>query len=398
MAGAGFDYNNTWINFDLTTGTVGSRGSAVRDDDYTITQIGQSGWYQITLIGRATSTGSGGNFYFEVLPQDINARLPNTFTGSTTTVALWGASVQQGDGGDSLVGGSGNDSLFGNQNNDTLSGGTGNDTLNGGQGFDTADYSYVDTNNAYSAGITVTLNGAQTAVVNVLAGSDVDSLINIENVVGTRFADSLAGDASANSLFGGAGADSLSGGLGNDTLDGGGDSTTDNAGNTIFLDWVDYSYTSQGIVAVLSGTGGTVTATAGSDVDRVNNIENVRGGSGNDSFLGDAMNNYFIGGRGADTFQGGYGNDTFDGNGTGQDTSIDVASYAYINNATQTGSQGISVILNNGADVIVSVPVSPALGTDVDTLRNIEGIIGTSFADTIEWRQSSQFAHRRFRK
>ena len=53
-----------------------------------------------------------------------------------------------------------------------------------------------------------------------------DTLLGIEEVVGTALADRMAGDAAANTLRGEGGSDWLSGGLGNDALYGGeGDDT-----------------------------------------------------------------------------------------------------------------------------------------------------------------------------
>jgi Ca2+-binding RTX toxin-like protein len=58
-----------------------------------------------------------------------------------------------------------------------------------------------------------------------------DTLVGIENLVGTAFGDSLTGDAGNNSLVGAAGNDSLYGSAGNDTLDGGaGTDTADYSG------------------------------------------------------------------------------------------------------------------------------------------------------------------------
>ncbi|MFM2121053.1 MAG: hypothetical protein RL722_2521, partial [Pseudomonadota bacterium] len=50
-----------------------------------------------------------------------------------------------------------------------------------------------------------------------------DTLISIEHLTGSNFADTLTGDLNANVLRGGTGADTLVGGLGNDTLLGGAD-------------------------------------------------------------------------------------------------------------------------------------------------------------------------------
>ena len=285
--------------------------------------------------------------------------------------------ITGGSGADTLVGGAGNDTLIGGSGNDLLSGGAGNDWLDGGLGTNTADYSYINANQGspYSAGINVVLS-AGSATVTAVAGSDVDQLFNIQNITGTDFNDTLVGDSNANILKGGLGADSLVGGLGNDTLNGGGDFTTNAAGNTVYLDWVDYTYSTTGIVAVLSGTGGTVTAQAGIDVDTLQYIENVMGSTLADSMVGDQMNNYFKGGLGADTLSGGAGNDTLDGNGSGQnDTSgvIDMASYAYLTSSTSS----VSIVLNNGAGTAV------VSATDTDNLINIEGIIGGAGNDTM---------------
>jgi len=45
-----------------------------------------------------------------------------------------------------------------------------------------------------------------------------DLLVNIQNVVGSRFADTIVGDGAANQLTGGLGADALEGGAGADTF------------------------------------------------------------------------------------------------------------------------------------------------------------------------------------
>ncbi|NJR57516.1 MAG: hypothetical protein HC769_00835 [Cyanobacteria bacterium CRU_2_1] len=50
---------------------------------------------------------------------------------------------------------------------------------------------------------------------------DRDSLISIENLTGSAYADQLMGNAGANSINGGSGDDLIDGGAGNDTLTGG---------------------------------------------------------------------------------------------------------------------------------------------------------------------------------
>ncbi|MFA6178098.1 MAG: calcium-binding protein [Candidatus Methylopumilus sp.] len=111
-----------------------------------------------------------------------------------------------------LNGGAGNDQLIGASGDDTLSGGIGNDILNGGDGLDTASYSDA------TGGVKVSLSiiVAQNSV-----GAGTDTLIAIENLLGSNFNDIFTGTVDANILNGGAGNDQLNGSGGNDTLIGG---------------------------------------------------------------------------------------------------------------------------------------------------------------------------------
>jgi Ca2+-binding RTX toxin-like protein len=104
--------------------------------------------------------------------------------------------------------------LTGNALNNILYAGAGDNVLNGAGGSDTANY----TQHLYTSGITLNLAlaGAQAT-----GGSGSDTLIGIENLVGTNFADKFAGNSGANELFTGNGDDSLYGGYGDDTMSGG---------------------------------------------------------------------------------------------------------------------------------------------------------------------------------
>jgi Ca2+-binding RTX toxin-like protein len=159
------------------------------------------------------------------------------------------------DGADTLVAHDGDDVLFGGAGNDQLAGGAGNDMLDGGAGADRLDGG-VDTANSGGLGDTAIYAFAPSGVSASLAtGSGTrgdaagDTLIAIENLVGSEYADDLTGNAATNLILGlggddilngGAGADGIDGGLGNDILIGG-------AGND-FLDGGDGSDT-----AVFSG-------------------------------------------------------------------------------------------------------------------------------------------------
>ena len=111
---------------------------------------------------------------------------------------------------DTITGNSSDNILLGANGNDILNGGAGNDTLNGGADIDTA--SYLDAIAAVNVSLT---NG------NASGGAGFDTLISIENIIGSGFADTITGSSSSNSLRGVAGNDTFIGSAGNDTLDGG---------------------------------------------------------------------------------------------------------------------------------------------------------------------------------
>src|SRR5690606_17699260 len=94
------------------------------------------------------------------------------------------------------------------------------------------------------------------------------------------------------------------------------------------------------------------------------NYDETPASQGNDLLLGGAGNDLLFGQGGIDTLEGGVGADTLDG-GSG----FDVASYA-------GSSAAVDVRLNNGT----------ATGGDAsgDVLSNIEGLIGSDFADILK--------------
>ncbi|MCZ8127549.1 MAG: calcium-binding protein [Microcystis sp. LE19-114.1B] len=112
-----------------------------------------------------------------------------------------------------LNGGDGNDKLFGGAGDDLIDGGLGFDTIDGGLGNDTTSYAF------YGGPINANL---ATGVVSFPGNSLLtDTLVSIENLIGTAGNDTIIGNIADNSLNGGAGNDSINGGDGVDTLIGG---------------------------------------------------------------------------------------------------------------------------------------------------------------------------------
>jgi len=146
---------------------------------------------------------------------------------------------------------------------------------------------------------------------------------NVENVAGGAGDDVLVGTAGPNVLSGNGGSDTITGGDGNDVLSGGdGDDTFDEEGAPNGADVIDGGNGSDtvlyakrtGNLSILLCTQATVTACPANcgeanEGDTLANVENASGGSGNDTFVGNASGNSFYGGAGDDTMEGNDGDD-----------------------------------------------------------------------------------------
>ncbi|MEQ1651181.1 MAG: calcium-binding protein [Hyphomicrobium sp.] len=199
---------------------------------------------------------------------------------------------------------------------DIFIGGNGTDTFNGNGGTDTVDYSQEVVGGALS-GITINLTSG-----NFLDGhGNADVLSSIENIIGSRFNDSIIGDGNVNRLEGSHGNDTLNGLVGADTLIGGFGNDTytiDNLGDLIT------EAAGQGTDTVVSTVNvrfDTMTSAAG--VEHVV-LQGATGltGIGHNTFntiTGNSGANYLSGAGGNDTVNGGAGNDTVYG-GDGKDT------------------------------------------------------------------------------
>lgn len=289
-----------------------------------------------------------------VITSDINGTVTKGFLELNNTI-YGGLSV------DTITGGNLNDSIEGNKGNDTIFGTTGNDIIDGGDGIDKIDYSLL------GAGINVNLvNGTVT-------GKGNDTLKNIENVVGTFYADVITGNAADNELrgdaeykvttkivdnkvvnetlyiggddiiYGGAGNDTIYGEAGDDTIYGGiGNDTLYGGAGTNTVSYDEAVYTN-GFTINLRTSTGKENSSGIAEIDKLDGFLNVVGTKNNDTIIGTSSDN------------------TLDGN-DGSDT-VDYTS----------SSSSIKVNLITGV----------ATGDGRDTLVNIENIVGSQNSDTI---------------
>lgn len=219
------------------------------------------------------------------------------------------------DGDNVLDGRDGNDQLYGGGGNDRLIGRNGADYLEGAGGLDTADYS------ASASGLTVNI----TLPSQNTGEAKGDRYLSIENVIGTKYNDTVAGDGSANFIQGGSGHDILYGEGGNDTLngDGGNDIIFGGNGADKFnggagIDTAMYSSASARITVSLANPSINTGDAAGDSFDL---IENVTGSRFGDYVFGDNKTNVLDGGAGNDILKSYNGNDTLIGN-TGDDVFV----------------------------------------------------------------------------
>ena len=226
-----------------------------------------------------------------------------------------------GDGDDTLIGNSSSNLLIGGRGDDILYASTGNDILDGKQGKDTVSYE----------GITNAISISLSTNVATKSATETDTLLGIENIIGTNFNDIIVGDDNDNVLEGLGGADSFNGGGGND--------------------WVSYQESTAGVTVNLSNVSEN---TGDAQGDTFVSIENIIGTRFNDTLIGDGNDNIFDAGEGIDSFDGKGGND-----------------WVSYQKSTEAVTVDLSNALKNTGDA------------EGDTITNIGNIIGTEFNDEL---------------
>ena len=296
--------------------------------------------------------------------------------GNDVIKGLWGY--------DELWGGLGNDTLIGGSEGDWLVGGAGNDILDGTPGGPPAvPYDPPDTDDYDAAGYTDDggLQGVFVNLSNVTQGTqaagtatdsfgDQDTLIDIEEVWGTSFVDTiyapdLSNQNDLSTAVGLGGADVIVG---------------SSARDQVRYDWDEaYGGLAAGILVNFTTEDifdGIRNVTANSvldgfgEIDSVTNVEQVRATLYVDQMYGGFANETFLGLKGNDIIDGGDG--------------FDVA--GYWNDERYTGgTSGVIANLSSGSKtvgtkIVAGGTVIDGFGT-VDTVINIEAIDGTKFND-----------------
>lgn len=281
---------------------------------------------------------------------DYDITITITVSGSVSYTDSATVTISQFSSADSIQG---SGTIDGTSGQNYIVGSTGVDTIDAMEGND---FVYArDAADDITAGegndVVVSGNNAETTTLN--EGNDiVYGGANQDTMYGNEGDDQLYGGAVRDFAYGGDGDDIIGGTDGNnpifnDTYDGG-------AGN----DTLTYRDATLNISVDLSVTSAQST---GQGNDTITNIENVIGGSGNDTLTGDANDNVIDGYLGDDTLNGAGGTDT-------------VSYDSLVNNLTETGVT-VSLALQGSSQNTV--------GAGSDTLSNFENIRGSQYDDTL---------------
>lgn len=335
---------------------------------------------------------------------------------------------------ENLVGGSGNDTLIGTDDVNVFTDTGGNDSYIGNGGVDTLSYAQA------IAGVTMNL---ASIVAQTTGGGGSDTVLDIENLIGSDFNDALTGSTDANRLVGGAGIDGLVGGAGNDVLEGGvgndllvgdangalspadGADTLDGgagndaligglgddvlrggSGEDVLVQGVGTGVAGTGLTAIFNNDGGNDTLDGGDGTDLAYFFYAGRAGGVSLSIANSAaLNTITVGGVAAGSvtsveriiFRGGLGGDVITGN-FNADTLIgnegdDILNGAVGNDSLQGNAGNDTLIGGEGLDTITFAAATAGITLDLrvasaqntgegnDTVSGVEYLIGSGFSD-----------------
>ncbi len=247
-----------------------------------------------------------------------------------------------------IFGDANNNTLTGTSGNDTFQGFGGNDSINGGLGFDRAVYTDA------TGGITVSMAAGTVSGTGV--GSD--TLIGIEGIIGSDFADTFnaAGFTGLTGLPGvAAGQTEFEGRGGNDLIIG----QINALGQAVTR--INYLAATGAVTVDIAA--GTADGDASVGHDTFSNVSTIWGSASNDTFRGSDNANFTY-----ETYEGRGGDDFIDGRG-----GYDQVTY----NNDPTTTSGIIVHLAAG-----TVTGDATVGTD--TIRDVEAARGTNFDDVFD--------------
>ncbi|WP_020392977.1 calcium-binding protein [Kribbella catacumbae] len=195
---------------------------------------------------------------------------------------------------------------------------------------------------------------------------------DVENVVGTRFADELTGSGQANALLGLGGLDKLNGMAGNDLVDGGPDGDTLAGGSGI--DTVNYAGYREAVTVRLDGSRSSGAPGEGDIVGT--DVENIIGGAGSDRLFGNDLSNTIEGGGGNDKIAGLGGNDLAVAGSQGDGADV-VSGGAGVDTMSYAGrSTGVQVDLDDKAD-------DGASGEGDNIRPDVENLLGSASNDVL---------------
>lgn len=393
---AGNDILNGGYGADIMSGGSGNDTYSVEISSDKVIEVSDQGY---DVVNASTSFTLSANVEKLILSgTDFYSNYSGTGNSSDNVIIgnAWVNVLDGKDGRDHLIGGAGNDTLSGGDS--VTANGAGDDVLDGGSGVDLISYASA------KGGVTVDLT---IKVAQDTGGAGADTVLRIENITGSEFADTLTGTGANNLMSGGGGADVLIAGGGRDVLDGGigEDRMYGGAGNDLYVVDNTQDQASEAVSPINSpevDAGGvdTVNSSATFSLAGGNGAQFIEkltligdyaaiDGTGNDLdnvITGNYGDNRLAGGLGNDILDGGQGNDTLDGGagnnrmygGGGNDTYVvdslqDHVSDGYANNPSYDGG-GLDTVQ---ASITYSLAGSSLRFIENLTLTGSDAIDGT---------------------